>query len=266
MMNYFVRLGVAILGSAFALLMYGAAITTFRRVIEKRTTDGFSGLPYAIALFNCLVYTLYGSPLISNGWDNVVVMIVNSIGLLLECCFVCIYLIFATPKSKRNMGTMVAGVLVVFGTIAIISFCVVHDDKHRKVLVGSVGLMATIILYASPLSVIKRVIQTKSAKFMPSFYFSLFAFLGSLLWLVYGALSRDIVIMTPNLVGVPLGLCQMVLHCVYREKRSRIVEDAKVDTEKQPESIKENITEEMTNETGNKKFSSDPNIEMQLNV
>ena len=30
---------------------------------------------------------------------------------------------------------------------------------------------------------------------MPSFYFSLFAFLGSLLWLAYGAFSRDIIIM-----------------------------------------------------------------------
>lgn len=52
------------------------------------------------------------------------------------------------------MGTMVAGVLVMFGTIAIISFCVVHDQKNRKVLVGSVGMMATVTLFASPLSVI----------------------------------------------------------------------------------------------------------------
>lgn len=266
MMNYFVRLGVGILGSAFALLMYGSSITTFRRVIEKRSTDSFSGLPYAIALFNCLVYTLYGSPLISNGWDNVVVMVVNSIGLLLECCFACIYLTFATPKSKKNMVWMVAGVLVIFGAIAIISFSIVHDERHRKVLVGTVGLLATIILYASPLTVIKRVIQAKSAEFMPSFYFSLFAFLGSLLWLVYGALSKDIVIMTPNFIGVPLALGQMVLHCIYRDKRSKIVENAKVDIEKQLESIKENITEEMRSNTGNTKCCSDPNIEMQLNL
>lgn len=77
--------------------------TTFKRVIEKRSTESFSGLPYTIALFNCLLYTFYGSPLISNGWDNIVVMVVNAIGLLLECCFVCIYLIFAPPKPKVNI-------------------------------------------------------------------------------------------------------------------------------------------------------------------
>ena len=71
---------------------------TFMRIIEKRSTESFSGLPYAIALFNCLIYTLYGSPLISNGWDNVVVMVINGICLLLQCCFICIYLSFAPPK------------------------------------------------------------------------------------------------------------------------------------------------------------------------
>lgn len=262
MMNYFVRMGVGILGSAFALLMYGAPITTFRRVIEKRTTDSFSGLPYAIALFNCLLYTLYGSPLISNGWDNIVVMVVNSIGLLLECCFVCIYLTFAPSKPKRNMGRMVAVVLVMFGTIAIISFCVVHDHKHRKVLVGTVGMIATVTLYASPLSIIKLVIQTKSVEFMASFYFSLFAFLGSLLWLVYGALSKDIIIMAPNLIGVPLGLGQIVLHCIYRDKINQLVENAKVDTGKQLETI----TTDIRNYTDKTKCCPDQDIEMQLDV
>ena len=41
---------------------------TFMRIIEKKSTESFSGLPYAIALFNCLIYTFYGSPLIRLLW------------------------------------------------------------------------------------------------------------------------------------------------------------------------------------------------------
>lgn len=265
MMNNFLRLGAGILGSAFALLMYGAAITTFKRVIEKRTTESFSGLPFAIALYNCLLYTFYGSPLISNGWDNIVVMVVNAIGLLLECCFVCIYLIFAPPKPKRKMAGMVAFALVVFATIVIASFCGVHDHEQRKVLVGTAGMVATLILYASPLSVIRLVIQTKSVEFMPSFYFSLFAFLGSVLWMAYGCLSRDIAIMAPNFVGVPLALGQMVLYCFYRNKECR-VEDAKLADRDLPlEPTKEKREE--TSEEDNGKFQSyEQDIEMQLKV
>jgi len=231
------------------LLMYGSSTITFKRVIEKKTTESFSGFPYVMALFNCLLYTLYGSPLISNGWDNVVVMVVNAIGVLLEFCFVFIYLTFAPPKTKRNMVMMVVGLLVIFGTIATSSVCAFHDHKHKKLFVGTAGVAATVILYASPLSVIRLVIQTKSVEFMPSVYFSLFAFLGSLLWMVYGAVSRDIVIMAPNFVGVPLGLGQMVLYCIYRPKRSPLAEAAKWEAGKELESIKENIKENRNDHT-----------------
>ena len=53
---------------------------------------------------------------------------------------------------------MIVAVLVVFGTIAIISLCVFHDHKNRKVLVGTAGMAATIILFVSPLSVIVRIL------------------------------------------------------------------------------------------------------------
>lgn len=266
MMNNFMRLAVGILGSAFALLMYGAPITTFKRVIEKRTTESFSGLPYTIALFNCLLYTFYGSPLISNGWDNIVVMVVNGIGLLIECCFVCIYLIFAPPKPKKRMAGMVACALMLFGAIAIASFCAVSDHKHKKALVGTAGMVATVILYASPLSVIRMVIQTKSVEFMPSFYFSLFAFLGSVLWMVYGSLSKDIVIMAPNFVGVPLGLAQLVLYCFYRNKKSPRVEDAKLVDGGQPLELRKEKCEEKSEEDNEKCQSYEQDIEMQLKV
>eukprot|EP00253_Pinus_taeda_P033324 PITA_33324 len=210
-----------------------------------RSTESFSGFPYAITLYNCILYTWYGSPLISNGWDNIVVMVVNVVGLLLECCFICIYLTFAPPKPKRKIVGMVICVLMVFGTIAINSFLAVHDHNKRKAFVGTAGLVATAILYASPLSVIRTVIQTKSVEFMPTFYFSFFAFLGSVLWMVYGALSKDIIIMAPNFVGVPLGLAQMVLFCVYRANKSQPVENEKMDGGKQRDFIKETSDVEM---------------------
>lgn len=81
--------------------------TTFKKVIQMRSTESFSGVPYAIALYNCILYTWYGSPLISNGWENVVVMVVNAVGILLECCFICIYLTFVAPKPKVSLVTLI---------------------------------------------------------------------------------------------------------------------------------------------------------------
>ncbi|GLJ30346.1 hypothetical protein SUGI_0600370 [Cryptomeria japonica] len=218
-MNAIIRCGAGILGSAFALLMYGAPISIFRRVIKKKTTEEMSGMPYAIGLFNCLIYILYGSPLISNGWENALVMGTNAIGFLLQFCFCTIYLLFAPPKSKRTMGFMVGGVLVVFASTAATSMWGV-ETSHKKMLVGTTGMVATVILFGSPLS---NIVEGGN-----SVYFSIFSLLGSLLWLVYGALSRDILIMAPNFVGVPLASVQIIIYCTYSQMNRVQVEDVRL--------------------------------------
>eukprot|EP01018_Ginkgo_biloba_P002321 Gb_29669 [translate_table: standard] len=184
-------------------------VASCMRVIRKQFKEEFLGFPYVITLFNYLIYTWFGLPLISNGFHNATMLVVNDIGIVLECYFICIYLIFAPPKTKKTMARMVVGMVILFAMIATISLLALHDRKHKQLVVGTVGMTVTVILYGSWLSVIRLVIRTKSVEFMP-FSLSLFAFLGNSLWMVYGALSIDIVIMAPNFLGMPLGLAQIV--------------------------------------------------------
>ncbi|KAI5394285.1 hypothetical protein KIW84_061105 [Lathyrus oleraceus] len=74
----------------------------------------------------------------------------------------------------------------------------------------------------------KKVIQTKSVEFMP-LPLSLCSFLASLLWLTYGLLIRDIFVAGPNVIGTPLGILQLVLHCKYWKREVIIEEPNKVD-------------------------------------
>jgi len=74
------------------------------------------------------------------------------------------------------------------------------------------------------------------------------------------------ILQAPNFVGVPLGLGQMILHCIYRHKRGPLVENAKVDTNEQLESITESIKVDIRNYTDKRKCCSDQDIEMQLKV
>ncbi|GJN35771.1 hypothetical protein PR202_gb24576 [Eleusine coracana subsp. coracana] len=69
--------------------------------------------------------------------------------------------------------------------------------------------------YASIYSTNKQVLRTKSVEFMP-FNLSLFSFLASLIWLVYGILGRDPYIMLPNCVGCLAGILQLAVYCIYR--------------------------------------------------
>ncbi|KAG9448415.1 hypothetical protein H6P81_014543 [Aristolochia fimbriata] len=225
------RLAIGIVGNAASLLLYAAPILTFKRVVRKKSTEEFSCLPYIIALLNCLLYTWYGLPVVSCGWENLTVVTVNGIGILLEFSFVLVYLWFTSLHNKKLVSCLAASVLVVFVTTALVSAFALHDHHHRKVLVGSIGVLASVSMYCSPLVAVKQVIETKSVEFMP-FYLSFFAFLASALWMIYGLLGRDLFLASPSLLGTPLGALQLVLYFMYRKNDGMPPEPVKFDVEK----------------------------------
>ncbi|KAF7830673.1 bidirectional sugar transporter SWEET3 [Senna tora] len=239
------RMAVAVLGNAASVSLYAAPTVTFKRVIRKKSTEEFSCLPYVIGLLNCLLYTWYGLPVVSYKWENFPLVTVNGVGIALELSYVIIYFWYASPKGKVKVAMTAIPVMVVFCIIALVSTFAFHDNRHRKLLVGSIGLVVSVALYASPLVVMKKVIQTKSVEFMP-LPLSLCAFIASVLWLTYGLLIRDIFVAGPSVVGAPLGILQLVLHCKYRKRKAVVVvteEPAvnKIDLEKGGVEIMEDV-------------------------
>ncbi|KAL5221845.1 hypothetical protein ABZP36_026558 [Zizania latifolia] len=216
MVSNTVRVAVGILGNAASMLLYAAPILTFRRVVKKGSVQEFSCVPYILALFNCLLYTWYGLPVVSSGWENSTVSSINGLGILLEITFISIYIWFAPREKKKFVLQMVLPVLAFFGLTAFLSSFLFHTHRMRKVFVGSIGLVASISMYSSPMVAAKQVIMTKSVEFMP-FYLSLFSFLSSALWMVYGLLGSDLFIASPNFIGCPMGILQLVLYCIYRK-------------------------------------------------
>ncbi|XAR52243.1 hypothetical protein NMG60_11020201 [Bertholletia excelsa] len=212
-----VRLAAGVMGNAASLLLYAAPILTFHKVIRKRSTEDFSCVPYVTAFSNCFLYTWYGLPVVSCGWENFSLVTINGLGVLLELSFIITYFRFASVGGKKKVAMLAIPVILVSCAAAIISAFVFHDHHRRKVFIGSVGLVACVSMYGSPLVAVKKVIQTKSVKFMP-FYLSFFSFLASSIWLAYGFLSRDLFLASPSLVGCPLAVLQLLVYCKYRKK------------------------------------------------
>ncbi|PSS04433.1 Bidirectional sugar transporter like [Actinidia chinensis var. chinensis] len=233
------RLAVGVMGNAASMLLYAAPILTFSRVIKRKNTEEFSCVPYIIALLNCFLYTWYGLPVVSYRWENFPLVTINGLGVLLELSFILIYFWFTSARGKKKVVMIAIPVILVSCITAVISAFAFHDHHHRKAFIGSVGLIASVSMYGSPLVVMKRVIQTKSVEFMP-FYLSFFSFLASSLWMAYGLLSHDLFIASPNLVGSPLGIVQLVLYCKYR-KKVIMEEPPKMDIEKNIEKTKQQL-------------------------
>ncbi|CDP08487.1 unnamed protein product [Coffea canephora] len=148
-------------------------------------------------------------------------------------------IILKTHKFPKKVGILTALVILICCATAISSALAIHDHPHRKIFVGSMGVIASVAMYTSPLVVVKQVIQTKSVKFMP-FYLSLFTFLSSTLWMTYGFISHDYFLGSPNMIGSPLGLLQLLLYFKYRKHYTMDVPSSS-DVEKNSEKIKQEM-------------------------
>ncbi|KAK4786994.1 hypothetical protein SAY86_010827 [Trapa natans] len=231
MVDSTLRLAVGVMGNAASLLLYATPVLTFRTVLRRKSIGEFSSIPYILALLNCLLYTWYGLPVVSNRWENLPVVTINGVGIILELSFIFIYICFAPTRRKVAVAGATTTVALVFSIFAIISALVFHDHQHRKMFIGSIGVVASVAMYGSPLVAVRQVIKTKSVEFMP-FHLSLFSFLASSLWMAYGLLSCDLFLASPNLVGSPLGILQLLLYCIYRKRGGVMEEPNNEDEEK----------------------------------
>ncbi|KAE8701638.1 Bidirectional sugar transporter SWEET1b [Hibiscus syriacus] len=185
--------------NATALFLFLAPMITFMRIIRSKSTEEFSGIPYVMTLLNCLLSAWYGLPFVSK--NNLLVSTINGAGAAIESIYVLIFIFYAPKKEKAKIIGLFTFVLTVFSAVALISLLALHGNA-RKLFCGLAATIFSIIMYASPLSIMRLVIKTKSVEFMP-FFLSLFVFLCGTSWFIFGLLGRD-------------AFIALVLYCIYR--------------------------------------------------
>ena len=88
--------------------------------------------------------------------------------------------------------------------------------------VGSAAVLFCIALFASPLSTLKTVVETKSADSIP-LPFSIASLLCCFFWSVTGILDlHDVNVIVPNALGFLCGLAQVGLKLLYSENSSKL--------------------------------------------
>ncbi|KAL8042036.1 hypothetical protein ABFX02_09G024000 [Erythranthe guttata] len=101
----------------------------------------------------------------------------------------------------------------------------VHPDSLLVATINGVGFFIeiaylTIFFTFSDWPKRKRVIKTKSVKFMP-FYLSLANLLNGAVWSVYASVKLDLNVLIPNGLGTLSGLVQVVLYVTYYRSTKR---------------------------------------------
>ncbi|KAG7658663.1 SWEET sugar transporter [Arabidopsis suecica] len=220
-----IRKIVGILGNFISLCLFLSPTPTFIHIVKKKSVEKYSPLPYLATLLNCLVRALYGLPMVHP--DSTLLVTISGIGITIEIVFLTIFFVFCGRQQHRLVISAVLTVQVVFvATLAVLVLTLEHTTDQRTISVGIVSCVFNAMMYASPLSVMKMVIKTKSLEFMP-FLLSVVGFLNAGVWTIYGFVPFDPFLAIPNGIGCVFGLVQLILYGTYYKSTKGIMEERK---------------------------------------
>ncbi|KAK1388467.1 Bidirectional sugar transporter SWEET [Heracleum sosnowskyi] len=202
---------VGIIGNVISVISYVAPVGQFTEIVKKKSAEHYDGSPYVTSLLSCCLWTFYG---ILDPDDGVLVVTVNAIGIFSQVIYLALLLLYYPKDNKVKYTAFILIDILFFGVVIAVTMAAFHEES-RRTFVGILCASFTIIMYASPLTVVRTVIQTKTAEYMPVFLiFTLW--LNGVIWMVFALLLSDFFILVPNAVGIVLGTIQLLVYFVYR--------------------------------------------------
>ncbi|CAK9145725.1 unnamed protein product [Ilex paraguariensis] len=161
----------------------------------------------------------YGLSFVSD--NNAQVSIINGAGVAVESIYVLIFLIHAPKKEKGKIMGLLVFVVAVFSAVALVSVLALHG-KNRNRLCGLAASIFSIIMYASPLSVMvgslhliflsyENIIEADDGD--QNKERGVYAILGVPLCFPMWQF------LVSNGLGTGLGAMQLILYAIYRNKK-----------------------------------------------
>ena len=141
----------------------------------------------------------------------------NGVSFLLALYYMHSFIDSANESSARSIDENRSFMLQIgtVGGIIAAAGLAFHNDCSEAV--GSAAVLLCMALFASPLSTLKTVIETKSAASIP-LPFTLASLLACFFWSVTGFLElHDMNVILPNFTGFLFGLAQLGLKLRFRD-------------------------------------------------
>ncbi|XP_050375847.1 bidirectional sugar transporter SWEET4-like [Argentina anserina] len=218
------RTVVGIIGNIISFFLFLAPVPTFVRIWKKGSVEQYSSLPYLATLINCMVWTLYGLPIVHP--DSTLVWTINGWGTIIEVVYIILFLIFSDKKKRLIVVLVVAVEIIFIGVLTLLVLTLAHTHTKRSLIVGIISIACSIMMYAAPLTVMKMVTTTKSVEYMP-FFLSFASFANGLAWTAYALIRFDLFITIPNGLGTVFGLAQLILYATYYKSTQRQIAERK---------------------------------------
>ncbi|XP_009779360.1 bidirectional sugar transporter SWEET6a-like [Nicotiana tabacum] len=221
-----IRFIVGILGNFLSFFLFASPIPTFWRIFKNKSVEEFHPWPYIASTMNCMMWIFYGMPFVHP--HSPLVVSINSVGLFLQLCYLSIFFCYAGKQNRKIIVGMLFVEIVGLAAIVVGTMLGLHTTANRTMIVGIICTIFGICMYGAPLSVMFKVIRTKSAEFLPT-WLSVACFLNGICWAGYALLKFDPYILTGNGIGALLGLIQLLLLFIYRNPKKEDEKQATVE-------------------------------------
>lgn len=129
---------------------------TFVQIVKKGSAEPFSPVPYLATLINCMVWVIYGLPMVHP--NSILVITINGAGTAIKLLYITLFLIYSDKKKRLKVLLGILVELIFIAIVAILVLTLLHTTKQRSLVVGIVCILFNIMMYASPLSVMVRFI------------------------------------------------------------------------------------------------------------
>ncbi|KAM3242168.1 hypothetical protein ACQJBY_054694 [Aegilops geniculata] len=219
-----IRTVIGVIGNATALVLFLSPVPTFIQIWKKKTVEQYSAVPYLATLLNCMMWVLYGLPLVHP--HSMLVITINGTGMLIELTYVALFLTFSVGAARRRVLLLLVAEVAFVGGVAALVLSLAHTHDRRSMVVGILCVLFGTGMYAAPLSVMKMVIQTKSVEYMPLFL-SVASLVNGICWTAYALIKFDLYITIPNGLGVMFAVGQIILYAIYYKSTQQILEARK---------------------------------------
>ena len=195
-------------------------LPTIRMIQRNRAVGNLPLLPYSSMIANCVLWFTYGVLLKESK-----VWFTNLVGLIFGLYYFLRFTKYASPLSTTLPGSIRQHMQGCIALIALTSIWIIackltveRKDMWQPYAAGVIGNMAVLfcmLMFASPLSALRTVLRTRSAKSIP-LPFTMATILNCFLWSVAGLGEfKDFNIYFPNLLGLAFGLIQVGLKIIF---------------------------------------------------
>ncbi|GAV81643.1 MtN3_slv domain-containing protein, partial [Cephalotus follicularis] len=207
------------LGNITSFLVFLAPVPTFYTIYKRKSAEGFQSIPYVVALSSAMLLIYYGF-LKTNAY---LIISINAFGIAIELTYLILYMIYASGKQKCfTMKLLLLFNIGAYGLIFVLTFLLLKGS-NRVNAVGWICAVYNVAVFAAPLSIMRRVIKTKSVEYMPV-TLSMFLISCATMWFFYGLLVNDYFIALPNVLGFLFGIAQIILYFMYKDGNNNDVE------------------------------------------